>query len=144
MKSGKRPAKAVRRIVAILQRHINHPAFRRGKLFAGKSQPAAADIFSQCTAAQNTEYILEMIWRVIGLAGDIRIADVLRQIILQVVDCLLQIVYPVHFLISLPYVPIISENCVFFLTFNAMECRIHAITGDLRLGRIFTEAYYFQ
>ena len=86
MKAGERAGKALRIVVAVFERHVDHARAPRGQLRAGQRQPPPADIFAQWTAAQHAEHALELIRRHGGLAGGGVIVDIVGQMRLDIVE----------------------------------------------------------
>ncbi len=88
--------KAFRTVVAVLIRHVDHFFTGVRQLRARESQPAAADVLPQRVAAEDAEHPLEMERGRKAFSGDLPVIQLLRKMLLDVVDGALNTVDPIH------------------------------------------------
>ena len=90
-----RAGEAVRAVVAVLKRRVDHPRAALQRL-ARERQPPIADVLAQRPAAQDAEHALEVIARRQRLPRDLVIIERLGDVRLDVVDGPLNARCPVH------------------------------------------------
>ena len=91
VKTLKRPGKAVRRVIAVFQRHIDHLRLPvSGKLLPGQCQPTAAHILPHRHAAQRSEHPLKIKGRQTGALRRFFHIQRFGQLRFQLVNGLLQ------------------------------------------------------
>ena len=89
-----RPGKAVGRVVAVFQRHIDDPGIAVGQLLGSQGEAAAADVLPQGHAAQGVENALEVVRGHIGLLRHVLHQNVLGEMLLDVAQGAVQATDP--------------------------------------------------
>lgn len=97
MKFLKSLGKAVRAVVSVFHRGIDHSDLLGGQFLTGQSETAVADIFPQRIAAEDAEHPLKMIAGRKGDPGYIIVIHLLREMTLNILQSLLNPGNPVHF-----------------------------------------------
>ena len=98
MKTSECTAEAFLCIIAIFHCNIQYLRIRGSKLISRKSEPAHADIISQCIAAQDTENTLKMERGGIGLLRNLIIIQVFGDMSFHIIHSFLNSADPIHFL----------------------------------------------
>ena len=96
MEPGKGFGKAVRRIVAELQRDVDDFPVRREDLQPGGGEPALADVVAHRHAAQHGKPLLEVKRRQGRLLRDLPDGQLLPEMFLDILDRLMNACYPIH------------------------------------------------